>query len=116
HPSLTPLPSFSLLNDPPPPDFSPLSLHDALPIYDCCGAVRRDVGVHADHYVDDLRETIHALLLCPEGRDGSGPDGGTAGQRSNRSEEHTSELQSLTNLVCRLLLEKKKTRPPYSPP
>src|SRR5437016_11949484 len=28
---------------------------------------------------------------------------------SFRSEEHTSELQSLTNLVCRLLLEKKKT-------
>src|SRR5437016_11620980 len=27
----------------------------------------------------------------------------------NRSEEHTSELQSLTNLVCRLLLEKKKS-------
>src|SRR5258706_1740826 len=27
---------------------------------------------------------------------------------STRSEEHTSELQSLTNLVCRLLLEKKK--------
>src|SRR5258706_10005120 len=30
--------------------------------------------------------------------------------RSARSEEHTSELQSLTNLVCRLLLEKKKNR------
>src|SRR5258706_5567949 len=29
-------------------------------------------------------------------------------QRGKRSEEHTSELQSLTNLVCRLLLEKKK--------
>src|SRR5438046_7474451 len=29
-----------------------------------------------------------------------------------RSEEHTSELQSLTNLVCRLLLEKKKTTTP----
>src|SRR5438093_6234737 len=28
----------------------------------------------------------------------------------HRSEEHTSELQSLTNLVCRLLLEKKKTK------
>src|SRR5258706_10501229 len=28
-----------------------------------------------------------------------------------RSEEHTSELQSLTNLVCRLLLEKKKEKP-----
>ena len=33
------------------------------------------------------------------------------GERPLRSEEHTSELQSLTNLVCRLLLEKKK---PYS--
>src|SRR5438046_8606607 len=33
----------------------------------------------------------------------------TAGEaRPERSEEHTSELQSLTNLVCRLLLEKKK--------
>src|SRR5258706_7375407 len=30
-------------------------------------------------------------------------------QERKRSEEHTSELQSLTNLVCRLLLEKKKT-------
>src|SRR5437016_10687740 len=29
-------------------------------------------------------------------------------KRVERSEEHTSELQSLTNLVCRLLLEKKK--------
>src|SRR3989339_105330 len=38
----------------------------------------------------------------------------------HRSEEHTSELQSLTNLVCRLLLEKKKKDPykkevPYMP-
>src|SRR5438046_5087465 len=30
-------------------------------------------------------------------------------EQARRSEEHTSELQSLTNLVCRLLLEKKKT-------
>src|SRR5437016_8178100 len=30
-------------------------------------------------------------------------------RKATRSEEHTSELQSLTNLVCRLLLEKKKT-------
>src|SRR5438093_4278827 len=36
------------------------------------------------------------------------PDSG--GQHAHRSEEHTSELQSLTNLVCRLLLEKKKIR------
>src|SRR5438477_9779632 len=32
------------------------------------------------------------------------------GERLERSEEHTSELQSHVNLVCRLLLEKKKTR------
>src|SRR5438046_10301668 len=32
------------------------------------------------------------------------------GWASTRSEEHTSELQSLTNLVCRLLLEKKKKK------
>src|SRR5438046_3445376 len=32
------------------------------------------------------------------------------GQLRERSEEHTSELQSLTNLVCRLLLEKKKNK------
>src|SRR5256885_8508629 len=32
----------------------------------------------------------------------------------NRSEEHTSELQSPCNLVCRLLLEKKKTQEDYT--
>src|SRR5256886_8951198 len=35
--------------------------------------------------------------------------------RSARSEEHTSELQSQSNLVCRLLLEKKKISTPYTP-
>src|SRR5438046_8166280 len=34
--------------------------------------------------------------------------------RLMRSEEHTSELQSLTNLVCRLLLEKKNNKTIYS--
>src|SRR2546430_10199949 len=34
-----------------------------------------------------------------------------ASSGSGRSEEHTSELQSQSNLVCRLLLEKKHTRP-----
>src|SRR5258706_813460 len=43
---------------------------------------------------------------CPF-RSGSAERGGI-GKGSERSEEHTSELQSLTNLVCRLLLEKKK--------
>src|SRR2546427_6736438 len=35
------------------------------------------------------------------------PDGGGRETRVSRSEEHTSELQSQSNLVCRLLLEKK---------
>src|SRR5438309_8616875 len=42
----------------------------------------------------------------------------TAGTATERSEEHTSELQSQFHLVCRLLLEKKKknTRTPYNKP
>src|SRR5256885_3776393 len=42
------------------------------------------------------KRSVFADLKSPEGRD--------------RSEEHTSELQSPCNLVCRLLLEKKKSR------
>src|SRR5256885_6049817 len=38
-----------------------------------------------------------------------------ARQRGDRSEEHTSELQSPCNLVCRLLLEKKKKKKSRSP-
>src|SRR5688572_32217358 len=39
---------------------------------------------------------------------GNGSPGHLAGELLQRSEEHTSELQSQSNLVCRLLLEKKK--------
>src|SRR5438093_9795676 len=42
--------------------------------------------------------------------DTSGPWGDPDCRCDVRSEEHTSELQSLTNLVCRLLLEKKKKK------
>src|SRR5260221_3430437 len=63
-----------------------LSLHDALPI--CLG----DGG-------DAFGQTL------PFGQ----RDGGVAGVGPGRSEEHTSELQSHSDLVCRLLLEKKKT-------
>src|SRR5437016_11714477 len=41
---------------------------------------------------------------------GAGQDLGGVAFAGERSEEHTSELQSLTNLVCRLLLEKKKKK------
>src|SRR5438270_6015362 len=40
-------------------------------------------------------------------------NGPVAATRTARSEEHTSELQSQSNLVCRLLLEKKKKIPQY---
>src|SRR2546430_7337964 len=45
---------------------------------------------------------------CPSERDA---DPGELSAPARRSEEHTSELQSQSNLVCRLLLEKKKKRP-----
>src|SRR5438046_8861958 len=61
-----------------------LSLHDALPIWSNCRC--RSAVVY---------------LMRGSSRTVNG---------STRSEEHTSELQSLTNLVCRLLLEKKKKK------
>src|SRR5256886_10244048 len=60
---------------------------------------------------------FRSLLHGPVGRrflhghDHGVPEGGVAlvGAAHHRSEEHTSELQSQSNIVCRLLLEKKKT-------
>src|SRR5262249_62357285 len=49
------------------------------------------------------RQPPGETMFAPDRRPGRTTD-------RNRSEEHTSELQSLTNLVCRLLLEKKKQR------
>src|SRR2546427_6579436 len=56
----------------------------------------------ADRWMDWATSTV-APAITPERRCSS-PN------PSSRSEEHTSELQSQSNLVCRLLLEKKKTR------
>src|SRR5690606_40619873 len=53
------------------------------------------------------RERCHRLC-CPEVHRPGERKGSEATHR-RRSEEHTSELQSRENLVCRLLLEKKKT-------
>src|SRR5438477_1521252 len=48
-------------------------------------------------------------VLQDRSREGVAHDAGN-GRRGHRSEEHTSELQSHVNLVCRLLLEKKKKK------
>src|SRR5438093_10305653 len=81
--------SFFFFNDTSTAEIYTLSLHDALPIYVMLGTT------HATNAVLERRHLRRVAVL----RIG-GP----------RSEEHTSELQSLTNLVCRLLLEKKKKR------
>src|SRR5258706_11196440 len=71
---------------------------------------RRDSKLSLPHFCD-----LHSRRRTRRGgaRDrelGAEPERGHGCQWRNlhRSEEHTSELQSLTNLVCRLLLEKKK--------
>src|SRR5438552_13813392 len=56
-------------------------------------------------------------LVVDRPADAGGGQGFNGGQLLNRSEEHTSELQSPDHLVCRLLLEKKKQqiKPPSLP-
>src|SRR5256885_8118898 len=73
---------FFFFNDTATTEIYTLSLHDALPI---SHVIRPAVGV---------------LQLMRREADG---------ERAARSEEHTSELQSPCNLVCRLLLEKKNS-------
>src|SRR5690606_41326045 len=67
-----------------------------------------------DHGVDDAEderdedEVEPAAVVLDAGHDGHRGAEGDSGDEQSRSEEHTSELQSRENLVCRLLLEKKK--------
>src|SRR5437899_6076226 len=78
---------FVFFTHPPPAEIYTLSLHDALPIL-------------------TARLKVNVLVKADQGETRVAP-----GWRSGmRSEEHTSELQSLRHLVCRLLLEKKKSR------
>src|SRR5262249_62318519 len=101
--------SASLLVPPPPHAPPPLSLHDALPIFERLGDAHVELPPLAleDRAVRGLLrqrvpECVLALGLARLLADDLEP------LQVERSEEHTSELQSLTNLVCRLLLEKKK--------
>src|SRR5690606_41215091 len=88
---------FSLFTAPPPTEIYTLSLHDALPILD-------DPNYLENHYILYRLTEIYFNKAEAIMR----KNGGTATQEAVRSEEHTSELQSRENLVCRLLLEKKK--------
>src|SRR5260370_6676647 len=78
---------FFFFNDTATTEIYTLSLHDALPIF-------------FDHHVK--RFCISSLGVADQAAQALKILGGI------RSEEHTSELQSHLNLVCRLLLEKKK--------
>src|SRR2546430_11447701 len=94
---------FFFFNDTATTEIYTLSLHDALPIsHPRNRLVRPAAGPVCDG-------TVGVRL----GANGSGCGRGSAAvfparrNRAGRSEEHTSELQSQSNLVCRLLLEKK---------
>src|SRR5437660_2663418 len=83
------LSSIFFFNDTATTEIYTLSLHDALPISKLRGLVGQ---------LANLR------------RESASRNGDAAGADAERSEEHTSELQSRGHLVCRLLLEKKKTK------
>src|SRR5256885_8265857 len=84
---------FFFFNDTATTEIYTLSLHDALPI---C--------IAPDQPWRSSQPWPHRESPCQPW----GWASGRAGPGSGRSEEHTSELQSPCNLVCRLLLEKKK--------
>src|SRR2546430_10124638 len=92
--------TFFLFNDTATTEIYTLSLHDALPI------------------------SMPKISACSHGRPSSRPTSGQANSAKTkmqspaapRSEEHTSELQSQSNLVCRLLLEKKKDNNSFKTP
>src|SRR5256885_11880115 len=93
---------FFFFNDTATTEIYTLSLHDALPI--CRVGVRASIWELAPASVFILRglQCIHERCAF------------RSGGVSIRSEEHTSELQSPCNRVCRLLLEKKKFPIAYS--
>src|SRR5690606_40461680 len=96
------------------PGIYPLSLHDALPISSGPVACRprrsRAAGGCGGPTWPPPGSTPRCPPAPPAARPSGGPGGGRGGRAPGRSEEHTSELQSRENLVCRLLLEKKKNK------
>src|SRR2546425_3002568 len=72
----------------------------------------RSAGFRADARKKHVPKVVEDVDCCPGLQSTSSTTFGTCFFR--RSEEHTSELQSLAYLVCRLLLEKKKNKIIYS--
>src|SRR5262245_65231497 len=97
--------SFFFFNAPATTELYTLSLHDALPI---SGELALGFGVQ------HLRTGATAMIAAAADDDWLFIDmehgAISLDDATQRSEEHTSELQSLRHLVCRLLLEKKKTK------
>src|SRR5260370_6498620 len=92
--------SLFFFNDTATTEIYTLSLHDALPISGLPGRAAARAGPAAEATPDPA--VLGHLSRC-RAIAGHGP------AARSRSEEHTSELQSHLNLVCRLLLEKKQT-------
>src|SRR5205823_6726377 len=98
-----------------PSEISTLSLHDALPISTCLRVLKLTTN-YATRICLRRRAPRHTRKSCllpfrahNQWEDRRPDHEETADcARWQRSEEHTSELQSLAYLVCRLLLEKKK--------
>src|SRR5690348_18078764 len=88
-----------------------LSLHDALPIFPLSARAGNAIAANGASRREQCRGCELSRAACARlERDVSrAPD-------QPRSEEHTSELQSPVHLVCRLLLEKKKTNTITAPP
>src|SRR5207302_6649835 len=89
---------FVSLQHHPPSHTSTLSLHDALPIF----------GMGMVHGDGNTRQCMATAVVAYKQAFGFDAPPYTYQDFEERSEEHTSELQSRENLVCRLLLEKKK--------
>src|SRR5260221_10367522 len=106
---------FFFFNDTATPEISPLSLHDPLPIPQrtACGANDRYARGARRHRRErpilPFPRVPHRRPQATQRRAHHYPAGHQGPQcpARGRSEEHTSELQSHSDLVCRLLLEKK---------
>src|SRR3712207_7431790 len=96
---------FFFFNDTATTEIYTLSLHDALPISPPSPPRRGDGWTTGPRRSASRRRCSGA----PSPRPGTTASWGCPPRRRSRSEEHTSELQSRQYLVCRLLLEKKKT-------